>query len=332
MSFAMDIQFNVAQRQDLSIFFVEPASPGALYELEGLEGTMSIEPLRSVPVRLRLGPRSRQTAIMGVLNGADLNRVINSQLHPVTLPPDGLVLTTKMAEILNAKEGEHLEMEVLEGSRPHREVIVAAIAQQFVGAAAYMEIESLHRLMREGDTLSGAYLQVDETQLDKIYSRLKAIPAVAGVALKRAALRSFKDTIEQNLGIMIFFNQIFSNVIALGVIYNAARISLSERGWELASLRVIGFTKGEISRILLGEFAVLTGLAIPLGLLIGYLLAWLTVATVGDTELYRIPLVVSDATFGAAAVTVLVAAVVSAFIVRRRLNRLDLIAVLKTRE
>jgi putative ABC transport system permease protein len=186
--------------------------------------------------------------------------------------------------------------------------------------------------MREDRVLSGAYLQVDESMLDEIYTRLKGIPAVAGVALKRSVIDSFRKTVEQNMSVMIFFNQLFSNIIAFGVIYNAVRISLSERSWELASLRVMGFTRGEISRILLGEFAVLVAIAIPLGLVIGYALAALTVATVGDTELYRIPLVVNDATFGAAAITVLAAAFVSGLVVRRRLNRLDLVAVLKTRE
>jgi putative ABC transport system permease protein len=332
MTYAMDIQFNVAQRQDLTVSFTEPASARAFYEMGSLDGVMAVEPLRSVPVRLRFGPRSRQTAITGVIDRAGLNRVIDSRLRPLTIPPDGIVLSTKMAEILSAKAGDRLELDILEGARSHREAVVAAIAEEFMGASVYMDLDSLHRLMREDRNLSGAYLQVDESMLDQIYSRLKGIPAIAGVALKKAAIQSFKKTIQQNLAVMIFFNQIFSNIIAFGVIYNAIRISLSERSWELASLRVMGFTIGEISRILLGEFAVLVAAAIPLGLAIGYALAAFTIATVGDTELYRIPLVVGDATFGTAAATVLAAALVSGLVVRRRLSRLDLVAVLKTRE
>jgi putative ABC transport system permease protein len=332
MTYAMDIQFHVAQRQDLTVSFVEPASSRAFYEMGSVDGVMTVEPLRSVPVRLQFGPRSRQTAITGLIEGAGLNRVIDSRLRPLAIPPDGIVLSTKMAEILGAKAGDTLQIDVLEGARPHREAVVAAVAEEFMGASAYMDLDSLHRLMREDRVLSGAYLQVDESMLDQIYSRLKGIPVVAGVALKKAVIQSFKKTIQQNMSVMIFFNQIFSNIIAFGVIYNAVRISLSERGWELASLRVMGFTRGEISRILLGEFAVLVGIAIPLGLAIGYGLAAFTVATVGDTELYRIPLVVAESTFAAAAATVLAAAFVSGLVVRRRLNRLNLVAVLKTRE
>ena len=332
MAYIMNVQFNVAQRQDLTVSFVEPASPRALYELASLDGVMNLEPLRSVPARLRFGHRSRQTAITGLEDGADLNRAINSELGEVTLPPDGIVLSTKMSEILGASRGDRLTIEVLEGARPVRQVSVADIAEEFLGASVFMEIGALRRLMREGRVLSGAYLQVDDLRLDDLYDRLKRTPAVAGVALKSAAIQSFKDTIEQNMAVMIFFNQIFSSVIAFGVIYSAARISLSERSWELASLRVLGFTRGEISYILLGEFAVLTAFAVPLSLLIGYGLAGVVVATVGNTELYRLPLVVGNETYAMAAGGIILAAIVSGWVVRRKLNRLDMVSVLKARE
>jgi len=332
MEFAMDVQFNVAQRQDLLVSFVEPASPRALYEVSRLEGVMNMEPLRSVPARLYLGHRSRRTAITGLVDAPQLNRVIDSSLHPIRLPPDGILLSTKMAEILDASPGDILRVEVLEGARPVREVVVTDVVEEFMGTSVYMEIDALRRLMREDRVLSGAYLQVDGLHLEELYRRLRGIPSVAAVALKDAAIQSFRDSIEQNMAVIIFFNQIFSGIIAFGVIYNAARISLSERSWELASLRVLGFTKGEISYILIGEFAVLTALAVPLGLGIGYGLAAITVATVGNTELYRIPLIVDPGTFAGAAGTVLVASVVSSLAVYRRLDRLNLVGVLKTRE
>ncbi len=332
MAYAMNLQFNVAQRHDLTVSFIEPASPGALYELASLDGVINLEPMRSVPARLRLENRVRQIGITGLLEGAELNRVLDSDLEEILLPPEGIVLSATLAGILHASRGDTLQIEVLEGGRPVRDVVVADVVEEFIGASAYMEIGALRRLMREGRVLSGAYLQVDAAGVDEIYTRLKATPAVAGVALKDAAIQSFRDTIEQNMGLMIFFNQIFSSVIAIGVIYNAARISLSERSWELASLRVMGFTRREISYILLGEFAILTAFAVPLGFAIGYGLAALTVATVGSTELYRIPLVVEPRTFATAAGGVILASIVSCLIVRRRLDRLDLVGVLKTKD
>ena len=332
MSFIMDIQFNVAQRHDLTILFVEPASPGAFHEVAGLEGVMNLEPLRSVPARLHLGPRSRQVAVTGLQEFPTLNRIIDSDRQQVFLPPSGIVLSATLADLLGATNGDTVTMEVLEGSRPTLRVPVSRVVDEFMGLSAYMDIDALHDIMREGPALSGAFLQIDSAGLDALYARLKGTPAVAAVALKDAAIRSFKDTIEQNMGVIIFFNQVFSSTIAFGVIYNAARVSLSERSWELASLRVLGFTRGEISYILLGEFAVLTAAGIPLGFLVGYGLSAFTVATVGVTELYRMPLVIGIQTYALSALGIIAAAVVSALIVRRRLNRLDLVAVLKTHE
>ena len=154
---------------------------------------------------------------------------------------------------------------------------------------------------------------------------------MAGVALKWTAIENFDETLRRNFNVMIFFNILFSSIIAFGVVYNAASISLSERSWELASLRVLGFTRAEISTILLGELGVVTLIAIPVGLLLGYGLAALTV-TAFDTELYRFPLVVTARTFALAALVILVAATLSGLSVRRKLDQLDLVAVLKTRE
>lgn len=332
MEYAMYVQFRVAQRQDLTVNFLEPTSSRAFYEVANLDGVMGLEPLRAVPARLRLGTRSRRTVITGLVESPDLNRVINDDLESVPLQQAGLFLSTKMAEILHATPGDTLIIEVLEGARPVREVEVTAVVEEFMGTSVFMEIGALRRLMREGPVLSGAYLQVDSMYADDLYDRLKGIPGVGVVALKEAAIRGFEDSVEENMAIIIFFNQIFSGIIAFGVIYNAARISLSERTWELASLRVLGFTRGEISYILIGEFALLTAVAIPLGLGIGYGLAALTVATVGNTELYRIPLLVAPGTFAAGATTVLVASAISSLTVHRRLRHLDLVSVLKTRE
>jgi putative ABC transport system permease protein len=208
---------------------------------------------------------------------------------------------------------------------------VADVVDEFVGTSVYSDIGALHRLMREGDTLSGAFLAVERTAEDALYRRLKVSPRAAGVLLKRAALESFQKTIAKNMAMIHTINMLFAAVISFGVVYNNARISLSERSRELATLRVIGFRRSEISYILLGELGLLTAIAIPVGLLLGYVMAAIIVSAL-QTELYRIPLEISPRTFARAGVTTFVAAAVSAAAVRRRLDRLDLVAVLKTRE
>ena len=332
MNEMMDVQFSVAQHQDITVSFVEPASAAARHALQRLPGVVSVEPTRSIPARLRFGSRSRQLAISGLPEAPRLHRVIEvTDLSPVTLPPDGLVVSRKLAEILDVDRGDVVRVEILHGARPVREVVVADVVKEYMGLSAYMEIDSLRRLLRESATLSGGFITVDPSRLDALYRALKETPVVAGVTLKGAALESFEETFAENVNVMIFFNVLFASIIACGVVYNAARMSLSERSRELASLRVIGFTRAEISSILLGELAVLTCVAIPIGLLVGYGLAALVV-TLFDTELYSFPLAVAPRTYALSALAVLAATALSGLIVRRKLDTLDLVEVLKTRE
>ena len=328
----MDVQFNVAQRQDVTLTFVEPVSARAFHEIEHLPGVISAEPLRAVPVRLHVGHRSRQVAITGLLSQARLNRVLDVvSVTPVMLPPDGLVLSLTLADVLGVGRGDTVTIEVLEGRRPVRRVVVSDVVDQYLGTSVYMEIGALHRLMREGGSLSGGFVTVDTARIDTLYRVLKATPAVGSVTLKGAALQSFKDTFAQNIIVLVLFNVLFASIIAFGVVYSAARVSLSERSHELASLRVMGFTRAEISSILLGELAVVTLIALPIGLVLGYALAAL-VAFVFSTELYHLPLVVTPRTYTLSALAIVGAAILSGLAVRRKLDRLNLVEVLKTRE
>jgi putative ABC transport system permease protein len=222
-------------------------------------------------------------------------------------------------------------VEVLEGERPVRQVTVAGLVDDSMGVAAWMEIGALHRLMREGGALSGANLMVDPARTETLYRRLKTLPAVAGVAVTAAARDAFRRIMAQNFELITVFNVTFAVIIAFGVVYNAARISLSERSRELASLRVLGFTIAEISLVLLGELALLTLLAVVPGLFVGWALSRLVLASV-SSEVYRIPLVITGRNVAWSVLTVAAAAAVSGLMVRRKLDRLDLVAVLKTRE
>jgi putative ABC transport system permease protein len=331
IDFVVDVQFRTAQLYDVVITFVEPVSAPAAQEVERLPGVMASEPMRMVPVKLVSGFRSRYGAITGLPDPSRLNRVVDSSLSVRTLPPDGLVLSRKLAEVLGIDRGDRVTVDVLEGARPTREVVVSDLVDEFMGTNAYMRIDALHRLMQEGDSLSGAYLDVDPLAMNRLFSALKSTPAIAGVTLKSAALESFERTLAENIAITRTVTVVFALIIAFGVIYNTSRIALSERARELATLRIIGFSRNDVSYILLGEIAVVTIAALPLSLLLGYGLAAAAVRAY-DTEVYRIPLILTARTCVQALTTTIVATLISGALVRRRLNRLDLIAVLKTRE
>lgn len=324
-------QFFTAQRQDVSIAFVEPTAHHVLYEVRHLPGVQFVEPYRSVSVRIRAGQRERKLGIMGLEERPRLFRLLDVDENEILLPAEGIVISRKLAEILEVSLGDAVTVEILEQDRPVRDVLVAGLVNDYTTPAAYMRRSALHHLLREGEALSGAFLSVDSLELPKLYRELKQTPRVANVTVKRAALDSFYHILEQNLLRMRLFNVFFASVIAMGVVYNSARIALAERSRELATLRVIGFTRGEISYILLGELALLTLVAVPLGLAFGYGFAAFSVMAL-ESETQRFPLVVSSATYAFAATVTIVATVLSSLIVRRRLDRLDLVAVLKARE
>ena len=331
MDALVDIQFRTIQREDVTLVFNDPLSAQAQFDLYHLPGVLRAEPFRTVPARLRLGHLSKLSGINGVEPTNELRRLLDQDQRPVMLPPEGILLSTKLADILQARLGDELTVEVLEGERPTRTVPVTGIFDEMVGISAYMDIHALNRLMREGFTLSGAYLQVDPQYQPQLYAQLKQTPAVASVALRQTTIDQFNAIIAESMAGFTVVLIGFASVIAFGVVYNAARIALSERGRELATLRIIGFTRGEIAFILLGEQAVLLGLALPVGFALGFGLAAL-ITNIYDWELFRFPLVVTPASYAFAFVVIMAAALVSGGLIRHQLNRLDLIAVLKTRE
>jgi putative ABC transport system permease protein len=331
IDYMVHVQFGLAQRDDLAVTFTEPTSAAALTELEQLPGVRYGEPIRTVPVRLTAGHRRYRTAIQGLQAGVDLQRLLDTDLRPITLPPDGIVLTDFLAKLLDVRPGDRLTVHVLEGNRPVHQVVVAGLVKQYIGVSAYMRLEALNRLMREGRAISGAALAAEPRALPAIFSALKEMPRVAGTVVRTSAIRHFYKTMGETLLVFTFINSLLAATIAFGMVYNSARITLAERNRELASLRVLGLTRGEISFILLGELGLFTLAAIPIGFVIGRGLCAIIAQNL-QTDLFRVPLIVEPDTYGFAAAVVLVAAACSSLIVRRKLDQLDLIAVLKTKE
>lgn len=327
----MDIQFSKAQRQDATISFVEPRGDGALADILRLPGVIDAEPFHSVPVRLRAGTRVERTGLLGLEPEPRIFTLLDRELNAIPIPPSGLLLASAIAERLGVGRGESVTIEVMSGRRPVLTVPVTVLAEEYIGGSAVLDRRELARLIGESPQISGAHLVLDPTALPAFYHRIKETPVIAAVAMKSTMLESFREHVAENTTQVILINILFAGMIAFGVIYNCARIMLSERARELASLRVLGFTRFEVGYILLGELAILTALAMPLGCLIGYGLAGV-MANAFDTDLYRIPLIVLPSVYGLAIAVTGGAAALSAAVVGWRLRSLDLVAVLKARD
>lgn len=327
----VDSQLSIAQRHDLAVSFIEPASRRVVHELAALPGVRAAEPLRQVPVQLVHGNHHYRTVIEGLPAGARLRRTLDVHLRAVPPPAEGVLLTDYLQGMLDLKPGDRVEVRALEGHRRDRDVRVAGFVHETIGARGYMDLDALNRLLGDGDVVSGVLLGVTPGAEPDVYARLDRRPWVAGVSSRLASVRSFYDTMGESMLVFAWVAALLGAVINFGVVYNAARISLSERGRELASLRVLGLTEGEVSWMLLGQLGLLVVVSLPLGFAAGWWLCWL-MAQGFQSELFRIPVTLTTATYAFAALVVLGSSVVSAWLVWRRIRHLDLIGVLKTRE
>jgi putative ABC transport system permease protein len=327
----IDVAFFQTDRQHATLNFAEAKARRTVDAVAQIAGVLRAEPYRSVPVRLKNGHFERKVSILGKPEERDLSRVLDVSLVPIALPDDGLVIGERLAELLRLAPGDHAIVEVLENRRQTVSVPVRGVIKSHFGLVAYMDLSALDAMLDDGPRITGVHIAYDGAQEDQLFDVIKATPAVASIAFQNRSLVRFRETLAENINIMTMLYIGLSCIIAFGVVYNSARVQLSERARELATLRVLGFTRAEVSRVLLTELAILTLLANPLGRAIGYGFSWLTVQGFAN-DLYRVPFVIEQATLAKASLIVIIAAALSSFIVRRRVDKFDLVAVLKSRD
>jgi len=327
----IDLTFNVIDRSDVTVSFTHAASESTIFELRRMQGVTLVEPVRHVPAVLRNGLDTHRGVITGLGPDARLARALDADLAEIPLQTGGIVLATALADILNIRPGDMLTVEVREGRQPVMQIPVTAVAESLLGSPSYMDLAKLNRALREPNRVSGAYLTIDEARATDIYKALQDMPTVAGVSLKSDAQVSFQTLMDTGAGAIRYVMGAIAFIITFGIVYNAARIAYAERSRDLASLRVIGFTRGEAAFVLLGELAVVTLVALPLGALMGYYLSF-GIAAGFSSELYQIPAIFDAASYGFAAMVVIGAAVGSGWLVKRDIDRAELVSALKTRE
>ncbi|MFC5458080.1 ABC transporter permease [Prosthecobacter fluviatilis] len=331
IDYMLTYQWNDVQRQDVVAFFAEPGSGDSLHNLEQLPGVQLAEPVRSVQARIHYGHHSRKLAVTGLPRDADLNRLMDAERRPIVLPEEGIVMSAQLGKIFGARIGDVVQVESLEGRRESIGVPIRGFLEDFAGISAFMDINALHRLMHEGDTVSGAYMTVDAARWTDFMRAVKDTPRIAITLVKQDQLESFRSTTGQSIGILRRLYLVLAVVVAFGVVYNSARIALSERSRDLATLRVIGFTQREVAGVLLGELLLLILTALPAGLFFGKGLATFIIASV-STETIRMPLVISVHTYTMAVLVVGAASCASFMVVGRMLRKLDMVGVLKARD
>ena len=327
----VDTQFTLAMRADVAVWMAEPGSASIRHELARLPGVLAVEPLRDLPVTLVNGHRRQRGFIRGMPSVPELNRVIEADQRAATLPGEGLVLTDRLADKLGLRVGDRVRVEVLEGDARVLDLPLQRTVRETLGLNAYMERSALNRALGQGDLASGFWVGLERGAEPAFTAATRALPRVAGSFSKATMLANMQAISARNVRIMSTVLTVFASVIAVGVVYNNARIALAERAWELASLRVLGMTRGEVSALLLGELALGIALALPLGMVLGWGLVHAIAGALANDQ-FLFPVVIRPRTYAWAAIAVVAAGAASAWVVRRRIDRLDLVAALKTRE
>lgn len=331
VSYIMFLEFSKKHREDVTVMFNEQRSRDVAFELASFEGVVEQEFYREEAARLVYGHRSRRQVIKGLERSDGIQRLLDAGNEPYRLPGQGVLLTTTLATALGVSPGDTLDVEFLQGERRHARVVVHDTINELLGLSAYMRMDELEKVAGTPGVVSAASLRLDAAGSAELFHRLKELPGVAGVSMLKAMKESFEEVIARSTITSTVILTVFAGILAFAVVYNGARISLSERGRELSSLRVLGYTRREIALMLLGEQAVLTIAAMPFGFGLGMLLSYLLALSL-SSELYRMPLVFMPVNFVFAFVVIVLVALGSGILVKRRMDRLDLIAVLKTRE
>jgi len=327
----VDTKFNVEMRSDVVLWLADPVSSSARYEVSRLPGAISVEAGRDVAVRLRNGHLSERSSIQGFNAKPQLRRIIDVDNRQILPRSDGLILTDRLAENLDLRVGDSVLVETLEGEPRKLRIPLVGTVRDMMGLNAFMERRALNRLLNEDDVSTQYAVAVERGSEPRFLTAAMTLPRVVGAFSKATLWRNMQDISARNIRIMSTILTLFASVIAVGVVYNNARIALAERTWELASLRVLGFTRAEVSALLLGEMAIGIAIALPIGMWLGNGLVHL-IAELLRNDQFLFPVIIQPRTYAWAGLSVLLAGMASALIVRRRIDRLDMVAALKTRE
>lgn len=327
----VEVNFGIAQRMDANVTFSEVADERILRDLGQLPGVLQVEPLRTSVVIMTAGARRQRDAVLGMPQGAELNRIVDVSLNVLQPRSDGITLSTVLAGKLGVAIGDEVTLQATDGRRRTATVPVVAIVKPYVGAPAYMELEALSRLLGEPGRVTSAYLMLDARERGRFSAEAKQLPAIAGVTFADNAEASLIQLFTQGIGFFSAMFILFSSLMAAGVAFSAARVTLAEQERDLATLRVLGFRRREASYVLLGEIGALLFIALPVGMLLGAVMTrWLL--SQFETELFTFPHVVDLPAYGWSIIIVSASVVAAALAVRRGVDRLDLVGVLKSRD
>ncbi|MCC5015065.1 MULTISPECIES: ABC transporter permease [unclassified Legionella] len=326
--YLINTQFIMAQREQAAVSFINPVNKIALMELNKIVGVTNSEGYRVVPARLTYQHRSELSSVFGIPENNKLKLLLDKSLNRMNIPKHALLISEGLAERLHLAIGDKLEVELLEGNKAKTQLKVQGIINDYVGMFAYMEIEALNHLLNEDRLINTAAITVDTKNIKNLYKKVKEIPKIGTITFKTSIIKTFEETFAKHILVFTTILAGFAIIIAVSVVYNNASITLAERARELTTLQVLGFTQGEVSTLLILNHLFEMVLAIPLGLITGYLLSW-SILQLMQTDWFKIPFVIELKTYIISIMVIFFASLISFYIIQRKASHLNLTSVLK---
>ncbi|MDV6237773.1 FtsX-like permease family protein [Leptospira ellisii] len=327
----IEMQFDLLQRESVTVSFLGPVNINSVNELKNHPAVLEAEGYRMIPVRIRVRHKTKELLLQGIPENAELRRLVGKNRNVLSPPYSGIFLNSNVAGKLGIETGSVVRLELLEGNRKKIDVRVEGLVEELLGQGAYMELSAANRLLNEAESVNLVAVRTDSKLESDFLAALKTVPKISGVSTREGDLKVFTDTMQRSVLATTLILFIFASVISVGVVYNTAMISLSERAFELGSLRILGFTKAEVFRILAGELGFEILASLPVGCVLGYLFAYFLMTTV-ETEGFKVPLIISYRTYAIAVLCTLGTSALSYVVLYSKIKNMDLLSILKVRE
>ncbi len=329
VDYLFEMAFGDALSYDYKVAFTTDVHQDIVNDLSEFEEITYVEPIAEYPFRLKNGWREKNTMIMGIERNSRVYHLSGLNGGRIDVPREGILLTEGLAESLGVKRGDMLTIEALNKPGIERQVTVKGLVEEYMGGSGFMELDVLNGVLQEGSTINNALINLR-------YNSGNFVRDIEGMAYVQS-VREPDDMVKQYneyMGLMYAYIGVIitlSCIMGFAIIYNTTTISIMERKRELASLRIMGFTNKKVSELIFNENTAVSVMGLIVGMPLGRFMGVQMLNYVPE-DMMSLPLVIFPKTYVLAAVTVALFVILAQMANMRRISRMDLVEVMKSRE
>jgi len=313
------------QKMDYNINFSTPLNINAVNEIKHIVDTDRIEPKIEFPFELIYGNNKLVANIIGVKSNTEFYGFKNLKGQSINLPNDGIVLSEGLARFIGVEKGDKVKIKTFIPNKDDIYVEVKDIIKQSLGTNGYMEISYMGNILLDKSLITGVYINSSDNIKGEL-ENIKGIASIQSLADMRSIFEQFMGLMIGSISVMI----VFAGILGFAIVYNSTIMNIAERRLEFSSLRVMGFSKKEIFKIITKENSVMTILGIILGIPLGQSMISSLESTF-STEIYTIEMNPTLSSYIITAILTIIFVIIAQLATYKKINSLDFIEALKNR-